>query len=102
MSEDHGQTDYSQQHQLQRDLGRVEGKVDSLLQAMQNMLGSMMRADADRDNLQRDMADLDRRHTEAINSLKVKLYWLGGATAAGGIGIGAGASRIVTAIFMGH
>ena len=83
-------------------LGRVEGKVDSLLQAMQNMLTSMMRADADRDNLQRDMADMDRRHTEGINALKTKLYWLGGVMASGGVGIGAGASKLVEAIFLQH
>lgn len=92
----------SRHNDLQRDLGRVEGKVDSLLTAMQNMLASMTRADADRDNLQRDLAELEKRHSRELTNLKTKIYWLGGATTAGGFGIGAGASKILSAIFLQH
>jgi hypothetical protein len=102
-----------QNNDIQRDLGRLEGKVDSLLTGMQNMIESMVRADADRDNLARDMAAVDQRATAAINKmreefqknhgdLKSKLYWLGGVTTAGGVGLGAGAEKIIGALFGLH
>ena len=98
---------------LQRDLGRLEGKVDSLLTAMQNMTQSMVRSDAERDNLARDMAIVEHKATEAMNNLraefekthsdlKSKLYWLGGVTTAGGMGIGAGGAKIIAAMFGFH
>jgi seryl-tRNA synthetase len=102
-----------QRADIQRDLGRLEGKVDSLLTAMQNMLQSMVRADAERDNLARDMANVEQKATAAMNKmreefqrnhsdLRSKLYWLGGVTTAGGVGLGAGASKILSVIFLGH
>lgn len=102
-----------QHNDIQRDIGRLEGKVDSLLTAMQNMTNSMVRADADRDNLVRDVAIVEQRLTkevaalrarcdEGLNQMKSKLYWLGGVTAAGGAGLGAGATKVLTAMFIPH
>ena len=108
-----GEEEQRQRAELQRDLGRLEGKVDSLLTAMQNMTQSMIRSDAERDNMARDMGLAEQKATEAMNKLrqefekdhgdlKSKLYWLGGLTAAGGMGIGAGAQKIIGAMLGFH
>jgi chromosome segregation ATPase len=109
-----------QRGELQRDLGRLEGKVDSILTNISNLTAAMLRSDAERDNLARDMADVERKATESINKMRVefqtrhdefqitygdirsKLYWLGGAAAAGGLGVGAGAKAAISAIFGLH
>lgn len=105
---------------IQRDIGRLEGKVDSMLTGLQNMLESMIRADAERDNLARDMTLVERKATEAMDQLrrefqshreelqkqhsdlKSKLYWLAGSATAGGMGIGVGAQKIIAALFGLH
>jgi hypothetical protein len=105
---------------IQRDLGRVEGKVDSILLSVANLNASLLRSDAERDNLARDMAEVERKATESINKMRVefqrrhdefqvtygdiksKLYWLGGAAAAGGVGVGAGAKAAIAAMFGFH
>jgi len=105
---------------IQRDLGRLEGKVDSLISGLQNMLESMIRADADRDNLARDMKAVETKASEAMDKLrgefqehreellrqhsdlKSKFYWLAGSATAGGMGIGVGAQKIISVLFGLH
>jgi predicted nucleic acid-binding Zn-ribbon protein len=109
-----------QRAELQRDMGRLEGKVDSILTNISNLMAAMIRSDADRDNLARDMAEVERKATESINKMrtefqarhdefqitygdiKSKLYWLGGAAAAGGMGVGAGAKALFAALLGFH
>lgn len=105
---------------LQRDLGRLEGKVDSLLNNLQNMLESMVRADAERDNLARDMAVVEKKAADAMTQLRIefqrhreelqkqhsdlksKLYWLAGSATAGGMGMGVGAQKLLAVVFGVH
>jgi seryl-tRNA synthetase len=102
-----------QRADIQRDIGRLEGKVDSILTAIQNMTAGMVRADAERDNLARNMQVVEHKAMEAMkdlredfqrnhSDLKSKLYWLGGAASAGGLGVGAVGARIVAGLFGMH
>jgi hypothetical protein len=98
--------------QLARDIGRLEGKVDSLLRNMQELAQNLGRSDAERDNLARDLANLERQQVAALNAMgaqhmaglaavRTKLYWLSGLTAGGGMGLGATAGKLISVVF-GH
>jgi outer membrane murein-binding lipoprotein Lpp len=120
-----------QRANIQRDLGRLEGKVDSILNNISNLSAAILRADADRDNLARDlqlaehkaaklMSEVDRKAADSIASMRVefqarhdefqitygdiksKLYWLGGMAAVGGVGVGAGAKATIAAMLGFH
>ena len=98
---------------LQRDLGRLEGKLDSVVTSLAAMGATLLRADAERENLSREvrkieadavksMADLRESFEKTHGDLKSKLYWFGGLSAAGGAGIGAGTTAKALSILFGH
>ena len=97
---------------LQRDLGRLEGKVDAVQSAISNVVASLLRADSDREKLAHEvrqvesaaakaMAELREDFDKTHSDLKSKLYWFGGLSAAGGAGIGAGTTAKAMAILFG-
>lgn len=102
---DPGEEAFVQRAAIQRDLGRLEGKVDSLLTSVTSLTQALVRSDAERDNLAREVQTLERRQDEERNKLerkqgeelaavKAKLYYIAGGIAAGGIGVGAAAAKI--------
>lgn len=102
---DQGEEAFRQRSEIQRDLGRLEGKVDALLGSVSSLAQALVRSDAERDHLAGEVMALERKHGAAISTLKdtqseelskvkAKLYYIAGAIAAGGVGAGAAAAKI--------
>lgn len=113
---DNGEEAFRQRADIQRDLGRLEGKVDSLLGSVTGLTQALVRSDAERDNLAREVAVLERKQAaeaalanreqdeerlkleRAVNleigKLWKRMYYLAGLIAAGGIGVGAAAGKV--------